>query len=58
MRRTYVAEQVAAERRGDATSLVRMAGTLGLVLALAVIMLCRGLMEAKSFAAWGWRVPL
>jgi hypothetical protein len=48
---TYVAEQARAERQGYATSFVRMAGTLAVVLALAVITLCRGLMDAESFAA-------
>jgi Sugar (and other) transporter len=54
---TYVAEHARAEQRGYATSFVQLAGTLAVTLALAVIMLCRGLMDAESFASWGWRLP-
>ena len=31
--------------------------TLGLLLALILIALCRGNMAAKDFAEWGWRIP-
>ena len=54
---TYVAEHARTRQRGYATSFVQLAGTLAVVLALAVIMLCRGLMDAEGFAAWGWRLP-
>ena len=43
--------------RGYATSWIQTTATLGLFLALVVIALCRGYMDAKDFAEWGWRIP-
>jgi MFS family permease len=54
---TYVAEHARAARRGFATSWLQTCGTLGLALALVVILLCREFIEAGAFAEWGWRVP-
>jgi MFS family permease len=54
---TYVAEHARPNDRGYATSFIQTTATLGLLLALIVIALCRGTMVPKEFADWGWRVP-
>ena len=54
---TYVAEHSQPHRRGLNTSLVMGTGTLGLLLALAAIMLTRGLLGQEAFEQWGWRLP-
>ena len=53
----YVAEHASAERRGFATSWINAMATMGLVLALLVIIFCRMVIPADAFAAWGWRLP-
>jgi MFS family permease len=51
----YVAEN-AGDRRGYATSWIAGSALFGLLLALAMIALCRDyLYTASAFAAWGWR---
>jgi MFS family permease len=54
---TYVAEHARPHERGYATSYIQTTATLGLLLALILIALCRGNMVAKDFAEWGWRIP-
>src|SRR5450755_3426085 len=54
---TYVAEHARPGERGYATSWIQTTATLGLALALVIIILCRELMEPKSFSDWGWRIP-
>ena len=54
---TYVAEHARPHERGYATSYIQTTATLGLLLALILIALCRGNMAAKDFAEWGWRIP-
>jgi MFS family permease len=54
---TYVAEHSRVGERGYATSWIQTTATLGLLLALIVIGLCREYMDAKVFADWGWRIP-
>ena len=54
---TYVAEHARPHERGYATSFIQTTATLGLLLALILIALCRGNMAAKDFAEWGWRIP-
>ncbi len=56
---TYVAEHAPQNQRGYDTSWIQTTATLGFFLALAVIGICRfsGVMEAKDFATWGWRIP-
>jgi MFS family permease len=54
---TYVAEHARPGERGYATSFIQTTATLGLLLALIVIALCRGNIAAKDFAEWGWRIP-
>jgi MFS family permease len=54
---TYVAEHAPQGRRGYDTAWIQTTATLGLFLALVVIYLCRGNMDAKEFSSWGWRIP-
>jgi Sugar (and other) transporter len=56
---TYVAEHAAQNRRGYDTAWIQTTATLGFFLALLVIGICRfsGIMAAKDFAEWGWRIP-
>jgi len=54
---TYVAEHARPAERGFATSWIQTTATLGLLLALIVIALCREYMLPKDFADWGWRIP-
>ncbi len=54
---TYVAEHARPGERGFATSWIQTTATLGLLMALIVIGLCRTQMDAKTFAEWGWRLP-
>ncbi len=53
----YVAEHSARDRRGAATGWIQVAATIGLFLALTVILLLRTAMGEGAFTAWGWRVP-
>jgi MFS family permease len=54
---TYVAEHAHPAKRGYATSWIQTTATLGLALALIIIVLCRELMNAAAFSNWGWRIP-
>src|SRR6266851_1964929 len=54
---TYVAEHAPRGRRGYATSWIQTTATLGMLMALVVIGLCRYIMDARAFASWGWRIP-
>jgi MFS family permease len=54
---TYVAKQSRPHKRGYATSFIQTTATLGLLLALIIIALCRSNMVAKDFSEWGWPVP-
>jgi MFS family permease len=53
----YVAEHAPDERRGYYTGYIQTTATLGLLLALGVVVSLRvGLGEA-AFESWGWRIP-
>jgi MFS family permease len=54
---TYVAEHARPGERGYATSWIQTTATVGLALALVIIILCREFMDAKAFSEWGWRIP-
>ena len=54
---TYVAEHSRPGERGFSTSWIQTTATLGLLLALIVIALCREYMPLKDFSDWGWRIP-
>jgi MFS family permease len=53
----YVAEHAPHGKRGLYTSWIQTTATLGLFLSLLVILGCREWIDAKSFDAWGWRIP-
>jgi MFS family permease len=53
----YVAEHAPDRRRGYFTSWIQTTATVGLILALLVILLCRLAFGTEAFSAWGWRVP-
>src|SRR5690242_1990762 len=54
---TYVAEHAPHGKRGYDTSWIQTTATLGLLLALIVIGICRQKMTVDDFKAWGWRIP-
>lgn len=53
----YVAEHAPAARRGYYTSWIQIAASLGLIGALAVVLLARLATGEAAFSAWGWRLP-
>jgi len=54
---TYIAEHSPDGRRGFYTSWIQTTATMGIVLALLVILVCRAGFGDAVFADWGWRVP-
>src|SRR4030081_1649115 len=54
---TYVAEHSRPGRRGYSTSWIQTTATVGLAMALVIIILCREFMDPKAFSEWGWRIP-
>jgi MFS family permease len=53
----YVSEHSPPRRRGFFTGFIQASVIGGFVLSLAVVLLCRWLIPAEEFAAWGWRLP-
>ena len=53
----YVAEHADPDRRGAATGWIQVAATVGLFLALTVILSLRTYLGENAFASWGWRIP-
>ncbi len=54
---TYVAEHAPHEKRGLHTSWIQTTATLGFLLSLIVILMCRNSFGEEAFKVWGWRVP-
>lgn len=54
---TYVAENAPPGKRGLYTSWIQTTATLGLFLALLVVIGSRAYIGEDAFKAWGWRVP-
>ena len=54
---TYVAEHVSDERRGYYTGWLQTSPTLGIVVALAIVVATKAYFGNDVFDAWGWRVP-
>ena len=54
---TYIAEHAPDGKRGLYTSWIQTTATMGIVLALAVILACRLGFGDQTFADWAWRVP-
>ncbi len=52
----YVAEHAPPGRRGLYTSWIQTTATLGLLLSLIVILVCR-ITLGDAFDVWGWRIP-
>ncbi len=53
----YVAEHAPKNKRGYYTSWIQTTATLGLFLALLLILGIRTTMGEAAFADWGWRIP-
>lgn len=53
----YVAEHADPSRRGFLTSWIQTTASVGLVLALGVVLGVRLLLGEEAFQQWGWRVP-
>ena len=53
----YVAEHAPANKRGYYTSWIQTTATLGLFVALLLILGIRTSMGEAAFADWGWRIP-
>ncbi|MGE0340616.1 MAG: MFS transporter [Xanthobacteraceae bacterium] len=54
---TYVAEHAPHGKRGYYTSWIQTTATLGLFMALLIILGIRTYMGEATFADWGWRIP-
>src|SRR3569833_2143897 len=53
----YVAEHAPANTRGYYTSWIQTTATLGLFMALLLILGIRTAMGEQAFGEWGWRIP-
>src|SRR3954468_20223489 len=54
---TYVAEHAPPGKRGFYTSWIQTTATLGLFMALLLILGIRSVMGEADFIEWGWRIP-
>jgi MFS family permease len=54
---TYVAEHAPPGKRGFYTSWIQTTATLGLFMALLLILGIRSVMGEADFLEWGWRIP-
>jgi MFS family permease len=54
---TYVAEHAPRDRRGYYTSWIQTTATVGLFMALLIVLGFRLGMGDEAFTAWGWRLP-
>jgi MFS family permease len=53
----YVAEHAQPGNRGAATGWIQLSASIGLILALGIILIVENTMGKSAFADWGWRVP-
>jgi MFS family permease len=53
----YVAEHARDGHRGAATGWIQLSASIGLILALGVILLAQRAIGDTAFADWGWRIP-
>jgi MFS family permease len=53
----YVSEHSPPDKRGFFTGFIQASVIGGFVLSLLVVLVCRWVIPAEVFAAWGWRVP-
>jgi MFS family permease len=54
---TYVAEHAPKNKRGFYTSWIQTTATVGLFMALLLVLGVRSAQGEPTFAAWGWRIP-
>jgi MFS family permease len=54
---TYVAEHAPPNKRGYYTSWIQTTATLGLFMALLLVLGVRNTMDGETFADYGWRIP-
>src|SRR5947208_11972925 len=54
---TYVAEHAPQGKRGFYTSWIQTTATVGLFMALLLILAIRSIMGEQAFGEWGWRIP-
>ncbi len=54
---TYVAEHAPHGKRGAYTAWIQTTATVGLMLALLVILGTRTALGEEAFTSWGWRIP-
>src|SRR5262245_4581391 len=54
---TYVAEHAPPGKRGYYTSWIQTTATLGLFMALLLVIGIQNTMSPEAFSDWGWRVP-
>src|SRR6188472_202611 len=54
---TYVAEHAPHDKRGYDTAWIQTTATIGLFLALLIVIATRTWIGEEAFAAWGWRLP-
>lgn len=53
----YVAEHAPQKKRGLLTGWIQTTAAMGLIGALAVILITRAAVGTEAFDAWGWRIP-
>ena len=53
----YVAEHVPDNKRGFYTSFIQITASLGLFIALIVVIVCQRIIDPADFNRWGWRIP-
>src|SRR6476646_8258162 len=53
----YVAEHAPDRHRGGATVWIQLSASIGLILALGVILMLQRAIGDTAFAGWGWRIP-
>ena len=53
----YVAEHSNPRKRGSSTGWIQLSASIGLILALGVILVLQRMMGETVFADWGWRIP-
>ena len=53
----YIAEHAPDDRRGYFTSWIQTTATVGLLVALLVVLAVRLALGEDAFRAWGWRIP-
>jgi MFS family permease len=54
---TYVAEYTPAQIRGLSTGWIQTTATVGFLISLLVIVICRSSIPPEQFKEWGWRLP-